>query len=675
MATPRPARGSTAYDRVVACVTPRWTQVTPSEFPWERDALAYLQRGLPDHEPYRAWANFEFLLDGTIGEVDALVIAPKGVFLVEIKSWPGRLDGDAGTWRVTRPGQPHSSRFDNPLLLTNRKAKRLKSLLTRQRAFRGERPPFVTPLVFLSHEDLDCRLDESARAGITGLDRDAGGSTPQRGGLPGVLETLTRMTPEEHERLGSRRIDRPMAKRIATALEQAGVRPSQRRRKVGDLELGDLLEEGPGYQDFAAVHPRFEHAHRRVRIYGTSDLATQQEREQASRAAQREFELLSPINHPGVVRVLGFHEHELGPALVFDRDPTEVRLDHHLAQARSALTLFDRLELVRALAETVHYAHGRRLFHRALAPRSVLVLRPGAVDQRFSIINWQTGARSTGETLSPTVEGTRHVEQLVDTESAAYLAPEALSQPDADAELLDVFSLGAIAFHVFTGRAPASSLSGLVEILQRDGCLEVAAVLDGAGPNLSELVRMATAADAGARVPTVSDFLELLDLVEEELTAPPDAPEETEPTPQQASRGDVLGGYEVERRLGRGSTAIAFLVRGPEGQRRVLKVAADPERNERVRDEGEVLAALHDRTVIAQHGEPIEVAGHAALVLAYASEGTLAQRLREEGRLGLETLERWGEDLLSAVSYLEQEGIAHRDIKGSPAVPVGDVSA
>jgi hypothetical protein len=72
-----------------------WTQVTPSDFPWEREALAFLKEGLPDHEPYRAWANFEFMLDGTIGEVDALVVVPKGVFLVEIKSWPGIDAGSA----------------------------------------------------------------------------------------------------------------------------------------------------------------------------------------------------------------------------------------------------------------------------------------------------------------------------------------------------------------------------------------------------------------------------------------------------------------------------------------------------------------------------------------------------------------------------------------------------
>jgi Nuclease-related domain len=181
-------------------VDSRWVQVTPSEFPWERDALAFLKRRLPDHAPYHVWANFEFLLDGTIGEVDALVVAPKGIFLVEIKSWPGLLEGDAGTWRNTRPGEVQARALDNPLLLANRKAKRLKSLLMRQRAFRGEQVPFVRPLVFLSSPELDCRLAPDARNGVYGLDvEDPHEGPTQRGGLSGIVNALTSMNSEAHD--------------------------------------------------------------------------------------------------------------------------------------------------------------------------------------------------------------------------------------------------------------------------------------------------------------------------------------------------------------------------------------------------------------------------------------------------------------------------------------------
>ncbi len=61
---------------------------------------------------------------------------------------------------------------------------------------------------------------------------------------------LTKLTAEE--RRGERAVDRPMAKLIAAAIEQAGIRPSQKRRQVGDLQLGELLDEGTGYQDHVA---------------------------------------------------------------------------------------------------------------------------------------------------------------------------------------------------------------------------------------------------------------------------------------------------------------------------------------------------------------------------------------------------------------------------------------
>src|SRR3979411_2307489 len=44
-----------------------------------------------------------------------------------------------------------SEDFENPVLLANRKCKRLKSLLVRQRAFKKEAQPFIEPIVFLSH--------------------------------------------------------------------------------------------------------------------------------------------------------------------------------------------------------------------------------------------------------------------------------------------------------------------------------------------------------------------------------------------------------------------------------------------------------------------------------------------------------------------------------------------
>ena len=80
-------------------VSKNWLTITDSQYAWERDALEFVRSRFPTHEPYRAWTNFEFIADdGSINEVDLLVCTPQGFFLVEIKSRPGRLFGDAGTW-------------------------------------------------------------------------------------------------------------------------------------------------------------------------------------------------------------------------------------------------------------------------------------------------------------------------------------------------------------------------------------------------------------------------------------------------------------------------------------------------------------------------------------------------------------------------------------------------
>ena len=79
--------------------TLNWIKVAESGYPWEREALEFVRTKFPSHEPYRAWSNFEFVADdGSINEVDLLVFTPEGFFLIEIKSRPGRLYGDAGTW-------------------------------------------------------------------------------------------------------------------------------------------------------------------------------------------------------------------------------------------------------------------------------------------------------------------------------------------------------------------------------------------------------------------------------------------------------------------------------------------------------------------------------------------------------------------------------------------------
>ena len=110
-------------------MTAHWKILTPSQFEHERRALDFVRAGLPDHDPFRAWANFEFTsADGALYEVDLLLLTREGFWLVEIKGRPGKVEGDVGTWTWTTP-EGRRLTDDNPVDLANRKAKALSTIL------------------------------------------------------------------------------------------------------------------------------------------------------------------------------------------------------------------------------------------------------------------------------------------------------------------------------------------------------------------------------------------------------------------------------------------------------------------------------------------------------------------------------------------------------------------
>ena len=155
-----------------------------SRFPWEQEALDLVFERFPAQDNYRAWANFEFIADdGSINEVDLLVACPQGIFLIEIKSNPGTLRGDTLSWTWEHEGRRKT--VENPLLLANRKCKRLKSLLVRQRAFKKEAQPFIEPIVFLSQPNAKCLLSGVAVNNVRLTTRE------HEDDLPRTIRTVT----------------------------------------------------------------------------------------------------------------------------------------------------------------------------------------------------------------------------------------------------------------------------------------------------------------------------------------------------------------------------------------------------------------------------------------------------------------------------------------------------
>ncbi len=401
---------------------------------------------------------------------------------------------------------------------------------------------------------------------------------------------------------------------------------------------------------------------RRVRFYLTSR-AAEHEVPAIRKAAEREFRLLQGIHHPGVARAHDLVEHAWGPAVVFEHKQDWVRFDQWLLRRGDSLTLAQRLQLVQDLAEIIDYAHSRRLAHRALSPRAIYVADPDGPRPALVVTDWQTGGRLTGSTeltrLGPSSDPAS-LGLFFDDEVRCYQAPEAENAAKLPGHQLDVFSVGATAYRILAGTAPAASPEELVAAV-RDSGLHLDAVVDGMPHTLVTLVYDATRGDPAQRLSSVSAIRDGLEKVWEELTAP-----EPEPVtdPLSAHRGDILDGdLEVKDRLGSGATALALLVRRPEdSDDLVLKVARDEQHEERLAAEARTLAGLKHPQVAALVDGPVRVGGRTALLLESAGRQTLAEELRG-GRLALDLLERYGRDLLDIVNYLDSQGVWHRDLK------------
>ncbi len=628
----------------------RWHEVTPSSFAHERAALDYVRELLPDRHPFQAWSNFTFVSDqGHVREVDLLVAAPTGFYLVEIKNYRGKLTNDGSTWTLT--GERRRT-FDNPLPLADQKAKELKGLLIRAAAKdRTLRVPFLRGCVFLAEPGMVCELVPEQRHHLYAPDQGRATDVLPRIGADLLLGPVTHAPPQQD-----------FLRVLPRLLKAVGIHRTRRSLAVGPWQIDPRpYESGPTWQDHHATREDIENAYRRIRIYLYERQSDPEKRKSVRHAAQREFLAGQGIDHPGLLVPRELLEHDMGPALVIDQRRDAMRLDHYLVEHGAELDLPARLEMIRQLAEAVRYAHDRRLVHRALSPRAIVV-EPGErgwTQPRLRIGEWQAAARGlSAKDTTHRVAPTTHAYQHVEAAAAAYLAPEFAAEADGTVAI-DVFGLGATAYLILTGKAPAAGRPELMERLAAEGGLHPSAVSDAIPPDVDAVVELATAPRVSDRFADVDEFLAELDKV----LRPERPTDEAQQDPWDAQPGAELpDGSTVLRVLGTGATARAFLVQR-DGLESVLKVGRSAESEERLDDEAVVLEGLrHEHLVMLKRGV-FPLGTRHAIEIDYAGDQTLAQLLRTDGALVPDQLQRFGDQLLDVLDYLGRRDTFHRDVK------------
>ena len=163
------------------------------------------------------------------------------------------------------------------------------------------------------------------------------------------------------------------------------------------------------------------------------------------------------LNHPNIVPIYEYGEHK-GCAYFCMKLIEGETLTQRLV--RGPLSATETARLMLDVSEAIHYAHEQGILHRDLKPSNILLDEndiPYVAD--FGLAKQATGDPTL--TRSGAILGT-----------PAYMAPEqAAGRRGEVSSISDVYSLGAILYHMLTGRPPfqaASAVDTLLLVLEQD---------------------------------------------------------------------------------------------------------------------------------------------------------------------------------------------------------------
>lgn len=208
--------------------------------------------------------------------------------------------------------------------------------------------------------------------------------------------------------------------------------------ECGDYQLGKIIGRGGHGIVFLARAPDGS-TPVAVKMLASARLAGPDE----LRRFRLECESVLELDHPNIVRIYAVGEHEGTPYYVmpFAAGGTlaEKIVRHEFRGTRDTSDAL--IEILIKVARAVHYAHERGILHRDLKPANILIDEHGEpLVSDFGLarmIHAPAGATMTGAALG----------------TPCYMSPEQAAGASITTAA-DLYSLGAILYHVLTGRPP-----------------------------------------------------------------------------------------------------------------------------------------------------------------------------------------------------------------------------
>jgi serine/threonine protein kinase len=609
----------------------------------ERKAIAFLRDNLPD--TFTILHNFDLRVGRENFEIDIALIAQHAVYMVDIKGTTGEIHVHGGKWYPE--GRPA---FASPLAKLRHHAKVVKSVLVGSPERPEMKKVYVDAVILLTAPTafLNDPADVDAPDAV-GLDK-----------CVAFFEDTARLPYQPPTNLLS------LHGRIIGTL-QGGAKPPTRRNMYGDWQIEERLGGTPYYTEFRAFHWRAGPAAGRVslRVYEADLYQSEADRQKQEKRIATAFTALNRLpTHPGIPSAKAFfHDEASGRFILITEEAPGKALRLHLKKASLALTLDQKIRVVRDVLSALAHLHTHGVLHRAVNPSTVVVGPDGQT--RLTDFDF---AR-TGTDRSMTVAS----EIYAKTEDDAYLAPEIYLDPHNADSAADVYAAATVFYELFTGDKAFPSLK---EAVDTECCLaDPPSHKNAALPaGFDDWLQRMCAFKAADR-PSAQAAREAFD----QLLAPPQLesdptshPEPIAPTP--LDYNDLPAGHQlthtyiVEKRLGKpGSFGVAYKVIDTLGDvSRVVKIVVKDRTSpvERLKQEYQHLLRVppHPNVVKVIHADYLPADGRPYLVFEFV-DGMDVGEMIESRTLSLPDAFKLATQVVEGLKHLHANGITHCDIK------------
>ena len=368
--------------------------------------------------------------------------------------------------------------------------------------------------------------------------------------------------------------------------------------------------------------------------------------------------------HPAIPSARNFFQDEAsGKYVLVTEEATGKALRIHIKKPSLALTLDQKIRVVRDILGALSHLHANQVLHRAINPGTVII----GPDGQTRLIDFDFARAGTDRSVTV---GSEIYEK---TEDDAYLAPEIYFEPHKAGPGADVYAAGSVFYEMFTGEKAYANLKDAVDSECLFAELPSTKVVN-LPPGFDEWLQGLCAFKSEDRSSAGTALEKFDSLFVEAVGFSPAKGKEPEPVVEvdynKLPPGHPLTHtYVVERLLGRGSFGAAYKVIDTLGDvARVVKIIVKDRSStvDRLKQEYQHLLRVppHPNVVKVVHADYLPADGRPYLVFEYVDGTNLAEMIASR-ILSLPDAYKLVTQVSEGLRHLHGHGVTHCDIKPS----------